>query len=663
MIIEQTLHGYDKGHGMLASSFSVRPDEDSSLMAILSDWTGYRNESDDDSYMTFYPLSNGKKYAFAKTWYAEEMERPGCVWTHTLIVNLDEMDRNFDFRLLNNYFKRPNIGDYNYYQHKIEIESFDLKVSNPVFDEFDDISLIVLYLLLLGKNKGLYIYMEKNQKIYVDLCFYLLQYLPLDFLKDVELSTGSVSGRKYGEKDFSILFTNKDTHLSLSDAPWKRQIKMENFHIGLQYIIEQSKKENDSLPSLMRLFKGDILDSKDKLLAFASLMRMLDSALNGNVNSDQYAEILQLLYSNFPQEDEGVLLKYNFLSKKISSLYGTEEDFLYQIAKLENDNFLPQESCQFNNRLVALDKENHKSFLELMNKIAKLEHLNNSAVWSLIYCVNNMEESELLILIEDNWENILPILVTNEKFFKSGIWLRLSKEKFKSILLLYVEEVFDNFSHWDELLSKVIESEAIINKSLSKMIVSNSYNPVKIIFDTANNNEVTFISPFLLQECLSKISDILMWMNYQEALNDRVEHFILYNIAPDDLEISKLSSNYWNALLNRDNGEKNIEFYLYIYILAHNWKDDFSFKMLKQSFYHIYLELSKDKLSNRDWDRILGFTSDIFQIEKWDKCKILSFGLVEYLKKIDINFEELNNFTPYKKINLLLICIWGKIKL
>ncbi|WP_270225586.1 hypothetical protein, partial [Phocaeicola massiliensis] len=601
MIIEQTLHGYDKGHGMLASSFSVRPDEDSSLMAILSDWTGYRNESDDDSYMTFYPLSNGKKYAFAKTWYAEEMERPGCVWTHTLIVNLDEMDRNFDFRLLNNYFKRPNIGDYNYYQHKIEIESFDLKVSNPVFDEFDDISLIVLYLLLLGKNKGLYIYMEKNQKIYVDLCFYLLQYLPLDFLKDVELSTGSVSGRKYGEKDFSILFTNKDTHLSLSDAPWKRQIKMENFHIGLQYIIEQSKKENDSLPSLMRLFKGDILDSKDKLLAFASLMRMLDSALNGNVNSDQYAEILQLLYSNFPQEDEGVLLKYNFLSKKISSLYGTEEDFLYQIAKLENDNFLPQESCQFNNRLVALDKENHKSFLELMNKIAKLEHLNNSAVWSLIYCVNNMEESELLILIEDNWENILPILVTNEKFFKSGIWLRLSKEKFKSILLLYVEEVFDNFSHWDELLSKVIESEAIINKSLSKMIVSNSYNPVKIIFDTANNNEVTFISPFLLQECLSKISDILMWMNYQEALNDRVEHFILYNIAPDDLEISKLSSNYWNALLNRDNGEKNIEFYLYIYILAHNWKDDFSFKMLKQSFYHIYLELSKDKLSNRDW--------------------------------------------------------------
>ena len=68
MIIEQTLHGYNKGHGLLASSFPVKPNDDSSLMSVLSDWTGYRNELGEDSYMTFYPLSNGEKYAFAKTW-------------------------------------------------------------------------------------------------------------------------------------------------------------------------------------------------------------------------------------------------------------------------------------------------------------------------------------------------------------------------------------------------------------------------------------------------------------------------------------------------------------------------------------------------------------------------------------------------------------------
>ena len=133
MIIEQTLYGYNKGHGLLASSFPVRPNNDSSLMSVLSDWTGFRNELGEDSYMTFYPLSNGEKYAFAKTWYADEMERPGCVWTHTLIVDLKDMDRNFDFRVLNDYFRRPQKDEYDFYQHKIEIDNFETRYSNVVF--------------------------------------------------------------------------------------------------------------------------------------------------------------------------------------------------------------------------------------------------------------------------------------------------------------------------------------------------------------------------------------------------------------------------------------------------------------------------------------------------------------------------------------------------
>lgn len=260
MIIEQTLYGYNKGHGLLASSFPVRPNNDSSLMSVLSDWTGFRNELGEDSYMTFYPLSNGEKYAFAKTWYADEMERPGCVWTHTLIVDLKDMDRNFDFRVLNDYFRRPQKDEYDFYQHKIEINNFETRYSNVVFSMFDDTSLLVLYLLLLGNNKNLFIYMDKDQRAYVALCFYLLQYLPLDILKWISMSTGSVSRRKLGSEDFSIQFTDNITNISLSNAPWKGKIAKENFTNGLLYIFEQSKRENDTFPSLIRLFREDIKD-------------------------------------------------------------------------------------------------------------------------------------------------------------------------------------------------------------------------------------------------------------------------------------------------------------------------------------------------------------------------------------------------------------------
>ena len=46
--LEQTLHGYYKGRGLIATSISNLNQEDASLMATLSDWTGYRGSKDED---------------------------------------------------------------------------------------------------------------------------------------------------------------------------------------------------------------------------------------------------------------------------------------------------------------------------------------------------------------------------------------------------------------------------------------------------------------------------------------------------------------------------------------------------------------------------------------------------------------------------------------
>ena len=505
MIIEQTLYGYNKGHGLLASSFPVRPNNDSSLMSVLSDWTGFRNELGEDSYMTFYPLSNGEKYAFAKTWYADEMERPGCVWTHTLIVDLNDMDRNFDFRVLNDYFRRPQKDEYDFYQHKIEIDNFETRYSNVVFSMFDDTSLLVLYLLLLGNNKNLFIYMDKDQRAYVALCFYLLQYLPLDILKWVSLSTGSVSRRKLGSEDFSIQFTDNITNISLSNAPWNGKIAKGNFTNGLLYIFEQSKRENDTFPSLIRLFREDIKDKKEKLFAFAMLMKELDTALNEKVGGKEYANVLSLLEEYFPEQNEGIRLKSNFLSEKISSLYGTEEDYLFQIASLKNDSFLYPEETQFESRLMELDKDDHASYIDLITKIAALAHPNDTACKALLYAINNMEEQELLNLIDKEWEKLLPFLSTNDRFFESGMWLKFSNDKFNTIFLLFSQKLFDKFIYWDGLLNKAIDAETLVSEDVSKKIIEKAKDAVSIIFEAANSGSHHFVSPSLLQACLSLI--------------------------------------------------------------------------------------------------------------------------------------------------------------
>lgn len=660
MIIEQTLYGYNKGHGLLASSFPVRPNNDSSLMSVLSDWTGFRNELGEDSYMTFYPLSNGEKYAFAKTWYADEMERPGCVWTHTLIVDLNDMDRNFDFRVLNDYFRRPQKDEYDFYQHKIEIDNFETRYSNVVFSMFDDTSLLVLYLLLLGNNKNLFIYMDKDQRAYVALCFYLLQYLPLDILKWVSLSTGSVSRRKLGSEDFSIQFTDNITNISLSNAPWNGKIAKENFTNGLLYIFEQSKRENDTFPSLIRLFREDIKDEKEKLFAFAMLMKELDTALNEKVGGKEYANVLSLLEEYFPEQNEGIRLKSNFLSEKISSLYGTEEDYLFQIASLKNDSFLYPEETQFESRLMELDKDDHASYIDLITKIAALAHPNDTACKALLYAINNMEEQELLNLIDKEWEKLLPFLSSNDRFFESGMWLKFSNDKFNTIFLLFSQKLFDKFIYWDGLLNKAIDAETLVSEDVSKKIIEKAKDAVSIIFEAANSGSHHFVSPSLLQACLLKKQDIFIWMNSQETINERVERFLLYKIEPNDYDLKSNSSSVWKAFLNQDNENKNIDFYIYLYILAHNWHDVIAIEMLKHSFYHIYIALSKNQLDEKYWNRISGFTSISYFIDKWDKCKILSRGLVDYLKNASVDIRVLKEFTPNKKINERLVRYWKK---
>lgn len=60
-----------------------------------------------ESYLTGYPLGDAGYYAFARTWYAPEMERPGCVWTQTLLIQFADLAHIRNLSILEPYFLRP----------------------------------------------------------------------------------------------------------------------------------------------------------------------------------------------------------------------------------------------------------------------------------------------------------------------------------------------------------------------------------------------------------------------------------------------------------------------------------------------------------------------------------------------------------------------------
>ena len=112
--LHQALHGYAEGHQQLAASVALKQ-RDVKTMLVLSDLSGPGAQIDEAGYLTGYPLTDSKKYALARTWAAPEMPRPGCVWTHTLLIDFADLATLADTAQLLALFRRPiggNSADY-----------------------------------------------------------------------------------------------------------------------------------------------------------------------------------------------------------------------------------------------------------------------------------------------------------------------------------------------------------------------------------------------------------------------------------------------------------------------------------------------------------------------------------------------------------------------
>lgn len=120
--VVQVLHGYDHGHRMLASSESI---DARSLAQVdrLSDAAGFEQDPAVDSYVTGYPLPSSQ-YALARTWYAWELPRPNCVWTHTLILDRSVLSADKGLKRLLELFRRPSAGsDWSHYRKPLQFIS------------------------------------------------------------------------------------------------------------------------------------------------------------------------------------------------------------------------------------------------------------------------------------------------------------------------------------------------------------------------------------------------------------------------------------------------------------------------------------------------------------------------------------------------------------
>lgn len=104
--IDQALFGYREGHNLVASSVALSP-RVRHFLATITDASGPETSEGYEVSYTGLPVPETDYYAVFCTWPAPEMPRPGCVWSHVLLLDLGDLARIADLSFLRSGCQRP----------------------------------------------------------------------------------------------------------------------------------------------------------------------------------------------------------------------------------------------------------------------------------------------------------------------------------------------------------------------------------------------------------------------------------------------------------------------------------------------------------------------------------------------------------------------------
>lgn len=138
--MEQMLHGYSGGHRLLSASCSLSKSGERHAR-MMSDLSGASYKSGFDGYLTGYPLEEDELFAIGKTWFAKEQPRPGCVWTHTLLIPFADLGRFEAFDKMLAAFRKPSGDDVKAYSKPVLLPASGGRIQ--ITEPFDRVAHVV----------------------------------------------------------------------------------------------------------------------------------------------------------------------------------------------------------------------------------------------------------------------------------------------------------------------------------------------------------------------------------------------------------------------------------------------------------------------------------------------------------------------------------------
>ncbi len=662
MKIQQLLHGYQDGHGRLAGSIQNLTPGDSARISQMSDWSGYRDPLEKDhSYITAYPLKDSSYYIVAKSWYASEMERPGCVWTHSLLIDTLSIDSQFDFRVLAKLFQRPVRGEYGRYNKSIEINLEEDVVKTWEGMKPDEVSLMFLLNTIVVGEETFYLKVEQESWWNQHMCLTFLQFLPLGMLKRITLSSGASNPRKMENQLFSMQFVTMSEGISLVSPPWAERLTSNDFNAGLQFIAKAMTEDEEDVSALIKVFSSDIQSDGKKYIGTCLLMAMLYQGIKKETEIS-YRDILGTLVTYYPDVNEGDLVKVNFLGRKISELFcSSEVDYLYQIAIFEDgDKHFSERQLALWKRVSEIAASNSEAYLQMIESLAKEINLNAYGREILTDCFGNLSDANFSEVSDSLWEKLLPYLKDNNDFLFSERWLTMKGSRFNDVLWVFQKIENDGYQFWPQLLDAIMTNHSFVDSVFVDTLYGKIENYTQRVLDFLNLQNSEKWRGYLYIKAFHQTRTFVDWLSKQEWISDAVETMTVLYVNPDDEYVSHSDSGIWQWLIKKDDGKKDLSYYIFLLIMAYQWQGQDAINGFYHCFDKVHKALGAVETSDRVWQYVSRYSGKVYFFQEWDRCRKLRNGVVAHAKSMGWGKSILEKFTPDQKLNETLAVIFDR---
>jgi hypothetical protein len=609
----------------------------------MSDLSGPNIVPGFEDYLTGYPLLALDAYAFARTWYAPEMKRPGCVWTHTLLVPREALSTLYSMDVLLEFFRRPetNLSIENY-RESIPVDRISSISAVRISQESRPKLTRLIHDFYGRPNEPLLIAANTSHEFDEGILALWSQQWPA-LRETFTFSTGSLSARFIGAEPLALQCVPtslmrevfRDSRLAINHT------REPNIELAPKWAVISSIAALASFDDV-REFLWEVADNHSGRENFAEFVGVF-SLLSTTTDSQSAQTVVDYIGVHFPKRAQAVRLKKVILGQAQSGIPSrtSETGVLFALSTTEHHRAFDSDLLNLEDRGRELWSAEPGTARRMIHDLfrAALNPLGERILRGLISEVN---VNEARALTAEQPALLSPLFGANPKLAASpSLW---------PSAVTRIRELFDSVSA-DESLSQDLRSR-IVRALLSADAKGIEGRVIKRWGETAVHELLNWIDAHgtgLSDEWRSALASetaaIFRWIESHPAPELATLMFLVRVLDPLTADVQKRDSTIWLHALRtaeKQTGDAQItRLYAFALSLGFAGAPPTPIELVCNSFSHIHELAAIDQLDYDSWLLLEPYVPDLYWNQNWDKCERLQRGLVQAFVKHDWSSTEL----------------------